>query len=261
MLSAEGAKIVFLGEINEAFVSKLDERLSPYGIGVLAIEGRDGRLAFNMAVIYDPREVAITATTYLVDHIAGDRNKIHYQVTVALRDGTPVSFFLVHWPSRVYQVEEGAKRSDVAQALRRKIDQFLEVDRRANLIVLGDFNDEPYDRSISHYLMASRDASRVRSDYRLLYNPFWKNLVSGSLYSSETQETNHSGTYYHRGDTVHKWRVFDQIIFSASFLGESSWHLNEAETRILDLREMGASLVKRQYFDHYPVLGAIERHL
>ena len=66
---------------------------------------------------------------------------------------------------------------------------------------MGDFNDDPFDKSIKKVLGAKKDRKDVgRND---MYNPFETILVDQGI-----------GTNAYRD----KWQLFDQIIISADFL-------------------------------------------
>jgi hypothetical protein len=73
---------------------------------------------------------------------------------------------------------------------------------------MGDFNDEPFDRSMQEYLLGSRDAGRVRRarSPRLL-NLMWP-LMSG----------NNPGTYRFGSE----WNMLDQFLVTKGMLRNDS---------------------------------------
>lgn len=102
-----------------------------------------------------------------------------------------------HFPSRSGgELESRPKRLYVASVLRNIVDTILEKDPNENIIIMGDFNEEPSDASIDSVLRAKES----------MYN-----LYGGNLYNPmvEIQQTE-MGSYMHRG----KWNVLDQIILS-----------------------------------------------
>jgi hypothetical protein len=108
--------------------------------------------------------------------------------------------------------------------------------------------------------MATRDRGLAHRKSDLLYNPFWRKIGHTSPYTHDNSAINNAGTYFHKGGPITKWRTFDQIIFSSNFLGSSDWHINEKLTSILDLDEYRELVLDpKEVFDHFPVLGVIEK--
>ncbi|MFN4299960.1 MAG: endonuclease/exonuclease/phosphatase family protein [Thermaurantimonas sp.] len=72
-----------------------------------------------------------------------------------------VHIFVNHWPSRL----GGASASEpnriaAARTLRTKTDSIMAVVKSANVLIMGDFNDEPEDISLSKILGAGRKVDR-----------------------------------------------------------------------------------------------------
>ena len=130
------------------------------------------------------------------------------------------------------------------------------------IILIGDFNDEPFDPSLAHHLLATRDRELARSNTDFFYNPFWRHLGESHFYIPETETTSFGGTCFCRSDPGTHWRTLDQIIFSSSFLSQGNWQLNERETAILRLPPLD-HLVQdaNAKFDHFPVISVIETQL
>ena len=129
------------------------------------------------------------------------------------------------------------------------------------IIILGDFNDEPFDAALADHLMATRDRALAAKKSHLLYNPFWRLLGCPIPYRQTSQEMSpYSGSCYYRSGESARWRTFDQIIFSPSFLGKTSWHLCEDLVQILDF-PFFTDIVRRakHSFDHLPVIAVVEK--
>lgn len=130
------------------------------------------------------------------------------------------------------------------------------------IIIAGDFNDEPFDKSLSSHLLASRDRALVMKDDSFFYNPFWRHLGETSPYIPGTRSASVAGTCFYSSGQETKWNTFDQIIVSSSFLRDDRWYLNEKCTGIfrnpsfIELVRSGSSI-----FDHFPVVGIIQRRL
>ncbi|MGR9465912.1 endonuclease/exonuclease/phosphatase family protein [Rhizobium leguminosarum] len=252
--------LVLLGEISPEDAEYLSSNEHDGDIQWLTFEGREGRLTFNFAVVFKPSQLELVSAEFEYDVIAGAKSKVALRLSAKLADGSLVTVFVIHWTSRLMENEETHRRSHLAQSLRRRVDQILDTDQKAKVVILGDFNDEPYDLSLSKYLLASRDVRRVAQRPHLLYNPFWKVLPPTGPYSGASMPTDIGGSYFHRSGLVHRWYVFDQIVFSSAFVGGSEWHLDEANTFVVDTN-MGfpTNIGAGGHFDHYPVLASLER--
>jgi len=109
--------------------------------------------------------------------------------------------FVNHWSSR----REGKKKSEfkrmkAASILYHKIEAIRENDPWAKIIIMGDFNDEPYNKSIEQTLGASDGESKNK-----LFNLHYK------FYRSQKGTINYQN----------KWMQFDQMIVSNSFINSS----------------------------------------
>ena len=109
--------------------------------------------------------------------------------------------FINHWPSRRGGLEKSEpKRLLAARILRNKVDSIMSAVDNAEIILTGDFNDEPLNNSISRTLSAQTEI--VDSDSSYLYNMM-----------SDTATLEHPGTYKYR----HSWNMLDQFIVSTTF--------------------------------------------
>ncbi|MFZ1279934.1 MAG: hypothetical protein WAR59_03800, partial [Ignavibacteriaceae bacterium] len=66
-----------------------------------------------------------------------------------------IHFFVNHWPSRRGGEEESQpRRIKVANTLRNVVDSLLTVNSKSKIVIVGDFNDEPTNISITETLKA-----------------------------------------------------------------------------------------------------------
>mgnify|MGYP003756655037 CR=1 FL=1 len=130
----------------------------------------------------------VTRDILYVEGSAGENNSFH--------------LFVNHWPSRLGGVKKSEINRNLAgQTLRKHVNDILENDSCANIIITGDFNDEPFNRSITEILGAVKFTSRGKCSN--LYN------LSASLAA-----TCKCGTYRYRSE----WDMFDQFIVSGAML-------------------------------------------
>jgi endonuclease/exonuclease/phosphatase family metal-dependent hydrolase len=85
--------------------------------------------------------------------------------------------------------------------LRTRVDSILFFDPQANILIMGDFNDEPNDFSLEFSLGAKLDTAKVQSGdlYNMMSNQFG-DPTTGTLKFQQT------------------WNTFDQFIVSHSLL-------------------------------------------
>jgi hypothetical protein len=185
------------------------------------------------------------------------------QATVIARPtGTTLHLFVAHWPSRLFD-NVGQKRAAMARAIRERLGGVLGVGPSPgpHALVMGDFNDEPFDESVTNALQSTRERAQARRKPSLLYNPFWRLLGERQRIEDERADLKLSaGTYYWRSGVETRWRTFDQILVSSSLLDPPGWVLREGAVRVLHPEALidastGKPLAK---FDHLPVTSLFE---
>ena len=128
------------------------------------------------------------------------------------------------------------------------------------MILLGDFNDEPFDLTISEHVFSTRDRNKAKRKKELFYNPFWRSLGNPKPLVLGEKDITPPGTYFHKSGVGTNWRTFDQLIFSSNFLKSKDWFLIESETKALyDQLLLDKVKNRNEIFDHLPVIGVIER--
>lgn len=119
--------------------------------------------------------------------------------------GDTLHVFVCHFPSRLGgELESEDKRSFVASVLRSKVDSILNANAKANIVIMGDFNDYPINKSISEVLGANPLTDSIAS--KNLYNLMYKMHMEGK------------GSNKHNGE----WGALDQIIVSGNLLNQTS---------------------------------------
>ena len=91
-------------------------------------------------------------------------------------------------------------RNKAAELNIQIIDSINAIYGNPKILTMGDFNDDPKNESIKKILKAKRDRDKVKK--RDLYNPYEKMHGKGV------------GTLAYRDN----WNLFDQIIFTGSYL-------------------------------------------
>lgn len=215
---------------------------------------KKGRITFDTCFIYNPTKVIIVEKIIEIDKGAGDREM---KIAQKLILRTPISkqpfnLFVSHWASRIWCPENSPYRQSLGMLLRNEVDNILKNNSEF-IILLGDYNDEPFDNSLAWHLMATRDKALLKRKQKLLYNPFWQHLT----YSDS--HLNYAGTHYYKNGEITKWRTFDQIIVSSAFIN-SELQINEAATGIVHIPYYLKQVKDgKTNFDHLPIKATIEK--
>lgn len=169
---------------------------------IVHFDSNDGR-GVDCGFIYDADRFLPTFETRLIVKMDGNPNFTTRDILYIkgkLANNDEVHVFVNHWSSRREgQFETEPKRLEAAKVLRKQIDEILDFNPEANIVVMGDFNDTPNDKSMREVLLAKGQHEQSnRSLINLLVEEQNKDL----------------GTINYRGD----WDVFDQIIVSQGLL-------------------------------------------
>ncbi len=123
-----------------------------------------------------------------------------------------VHVIVAHFPSRRGGVKESEpKRTHVAKHVRDKVDEIFANDPSANIIFMGDLNDETTNKSVAVTLQAHSPIDKPSS--KALYNCFAELDATGA------------GSYNYRGN----WNMLDQVILSGGFfLSDSPFKFHSA---------------------------------
>ena len=114
--------------------------------------------------------------------------------------------FVCHFPSRRNGKKETERaRIDAAKMLKNKTDSLINTRQNANIIVMGDFNDHPNDKSLSQILKAQKLTNDIQPSE--LYNMFYHRIKERRF-----------GTYKYQG----RWEVLDQFIVNGALLLKDS---------------------------------------
>lgn len=114
-----------------------------------------------------------------------------------------IHLFVAHWPSRSGGTAESEpKRCFVASVLKAKTDSIVKSDKNAKIIITGDLNDDPDDKSIVESLVAGSDTTLSE---KYLYNFMVPMKKRGE------------GTLKYKNE----WNLFDQFIVSVYFFNKN----------------------------------------
>lgn len=175
---------------------------------IIHFDMNDGR-GVDVALLYKPSTFKPFKTVRIPIHDPSEPNfktrDILWVKGVFQKDTLHVA--VNHWPSRSGGKEE--KRLLAAEALRKTIDSVRLVNADAKIVMVGDFNDDPNNKSIKKILLAN-DAT----GNDILYN------------ASEATFKRGFGTLSYNGI----WNLFDQVIISSNLLSGQQHFVPESFT-------------------------------
>lgn len=187
------------------------ELLSQKNYRIVHFNSEDRR-GMDCAFVYDAGFIQADLETRLIIEVEDEpyfRTRDIIYVKSRLINEHVVHFFVNHWPSRREGISESeSRRKAAAKTLRKEIDKILQIDKDANIIVMGDFNDTPENYSIRNILRAKGQHEQTPGD---LINLLIEEQKNG------------------QGTTVHQreWDVFDQLIVSQGLLqGQSGLEIH-----------------------------------
>ncbi len=164
--------------------------------------------------------------------------------------GDTISVIVNHWPSRLGGQEQSSYLREAAAALSKQIaDSLWAIRPNQGVIIMGDLNDDPQDKSCAKILGAVKNPDKVKPHG--FYNPWWKMLDNGI------------GTLAYKG----AWNLFDHIIVSGTLLRHNTEGLHywrcqvnnfdflkdsEGNRQGYPLRTHSGGVWLNGYSDHFP---------
>jgi endonuclease/exonuclease/phosphatase family metal-dependent hydrolase len=167
---------------NEAVLQRLVEALSPLGrdYQVMHHDTSDAR-AIDVAFVYDASRFTAEADFH---HVVLKRNNTRdlYQVDFRTSLGRQLVVIGNHWPARSGgRWDSQPYRIIAAETLSYWLARIQEIHgRNANILVMGDLNDEPWDRAVSDYALSTVSRAKVsHARSPMLWNLMWKAAGEG----------------------------------------------------------------------------------
>ena len=157
-----------------------------------------GRVDDPLVGFYTDEQGEVQAYTDL----KGDTTHITrgFLVMQGLLAGERMFFIVNHWPSRAAGSET---RERAGYQVRMLKDALMASHPEAKVMIMGDMNDDPADKSMTTALGCKHQTDKVKKATDL-FNPWHETLYKRG-----------QGTLLYQG----KWNLFDQIVFSGNLLG------------------------------------------
>lgn len=258
MVQGLGKDLIVLGEVSDEDIGFICNTCALDGYQLVNSVANIGRSSFDTCFIYNEKTIKVFNLIGITSTKGGSTLKIAQRIDISFGNTKSVfNIFASHWPSRLWCEENHADRSLLGIRLNDSVNEIMQsMDENGNphIILLGDYNDEPFSESISDHLMATRDRNLVSKRNHLFYNPFWKTMAA------TREESYICGSYFDKRGKLTQWRTFDQMMFSHAFIAGQEWRLIESGEQILLEPQMHQQVINSTtIFDHFPITCEIEK--
>ena len=257
----KGPDILGVCEVEHESLLKnmISEYLTNINYQVAYRESPDER-GIDNGILYNAGKLKLLSifadTVHLND---SDKTRLILNANLLLKEsGDTLHVFMNHWPSRYGGVEKTEiKREKAALVLKKRVVYYLNKNKDSNIIILGDFNDEPGNESVLKILDAQPCNCNVHGSLQNYSND---DILLNTAYKSFK---NGEGTYKYRND----WNMLDQIIISANLISGKLKYLcnsfkifkpdylveKEGKYKGTPFPTYGGNRYLGGYSDHFPV--------
>lgn len=252
-----GAAFIGLSEIENRHVMEdlvAQPSIASKGMKFIHFEGDDKR-GIDVACLYNPKmfhpdfeKTRLISVTKEYQKFSGGyitRGVLYVEGSLL---GEKFVFLVNHWPSRG---AASSSREFMGRKVREIKDSVLAASPKTKVVIMGDLNDDPDNKSVTEALGAKSNIKKVNKANDL-YNPWY-----------ETLRKKGQGTLLWDG----MWNLFDQIIISENLLGKdrSSFKFFKNEIYMPDyiisksgktkggpLRTTASGVWQNGFSDHFP---------
>lgn len=228
--------------------------LQPYNFGIVHYDGPDRR-GVDVGLIYkkDKYRILGSRSVRLYDSLQPDFLTRDQLVVSGIYMGDTLHFIVNHWPSRLGgEKRSSPKREMAARLTRRIVDSILAVSPQAKIIVTGDLNDDPINKSVVEVMRAPKEDDYTKLEPEQMFNASYGLFKRGV------------GTLCYRG----QWNLFDQMLITQGLVGKDRSTLKFYGFRIFNdpmllqksgryagypLRTHAGGVYLNGYSDHFPV--------
>ena len=184
VIDALDTDILGLCEIENRFVLKELDSAVARDYKIIHYDSPDNR-GIDVALLYDPKKLTVTHSepvTVTLPTGRPTRDILYVKATFAQTD---LHLFVNHWPSKYGGAEKSIPlRAAAGKTLRIEVESILSQDSNAEIVIMGDLNDEPIDPSVTMHLGATMELDQIGKNDQILWNvmKIWHRNSSGSTY-------------------------------------------------------------------------------
>ena len=171
-----GPAIIGVSEIeNRSVLEDLvaDPQISKWNLQIVHHDSPDAR-GVDVGLLYNPKYFKVENVTNHRLTAVSFRTRDQMCVVGSLM-GQRIAVIVNHWPSRLGGQEQSSPNREAAADLCKSIaDSLWRIDPNIGVIIMGDLNDDPQDKSCAKVLAAKRDIKDA--DEHGFYKPWWEML-------------------------------------------------------------------------------------
>ena len=213
----------------------------------------------DVALIYRPDEFAVVSHRAIPVTLPGRKRPTTRDILYVagkMTNGEMLHVFINHWPSRTEgMLQSEPNRIAAANVLKHVTDSLLQKNSDTKILIMGDMNDAPDNKSLRETLAAAHPDERQ--------HPCLVNLMYPAHRRGE-------GSYNYRGS----WDMLDNIIVSSALFDDKGFHIEGGEGFVFSEKWMtytnqqGQDVPNRTYAgpryiggisDHFPVYCRLTR--
>lgn len=216
MHDGKGPDVLGVCEIeNRKVLELLIDKLHPLGRKYEIVhKDSPSERGIDTAILFDSTVFKLADSKF--HHVDADNTRDIVEAKLQ-RKGNDLYVFMDHWPSRHH---DGSYRNKAGDVARKRIDEILATDPKADMVMLGDFNDEPSDESIRDHLRAVTTAD---------------NLPAGTLLDTTAHiKAEGKGTFVYEN----KWDMLDHILVSPGLLDPAGFRWKDGSSQRLEYPEL-----------------------
>jgi predicted extracellular nuclease len=221
MNGGRGPDVLGLCEIeNRKVIEMLVAKLAPLGRNYQIVhQDSPSDRGIDTALIYDAKVFKLMDSKFHFVDAEKTRDIVEARLRRATEgdDADELYVFVNHWPSRG---NDEWQRILAATVLRKRLDEILALDAAADVIMIGDFNDEPENVSLSRFLLAV--ASPQSATSQSVYDTTAFLAAAGK------------GTFVWND----QWELIDHILVSPGLLDGSGFSWKSGSSQRLEFPEL-----------------------
>ncbi len=232
-----GPDILGVCEVENEHVLKLltariNSTLLDRNYSFVITDSKDKR-GIDTALIYDKNKYIIDPKTFTLRISKRNPTRDLFQIQLTTKSNNTLVLILNHWPSRSGgELESEPFRIMVAENLSYWVERIHEeLGSETSILLMGDFNDNPYDKSITKYLQSTNIKKKVmNAKNHFFYNVMYK--------------------FFDQNKGTHVWgsevNILDQFLVSKNILSQSNTHSFKIDTvEIVDFPELVKGAYKK----------------
>lgn len=221
---------------------------------IVHYESPDER-GIDVGLLYQPKYFTVTGSKSIPVYLFEKDSARDYTRDVLYVsgqfDGEPLHVLVNHWPSRSGGESASAwRRAEAARMCRQVVDSLTALDPNVKIIVMGDLNDDPNNKSLTQVLRAVRSTEKMKAGE--MYNPMYDLFMNGEGTLAYRDAWNlFDQTVLSRGLVWKKaggWQFFKPVVFRQPWLFQE-----EGAFRGYPLRTFVGDIFLNGYSDHLPV--------